>query len=90
MTTQVKQTETNKRVQSKVGIVKKISGSKTISVTVSTRKAHPMYKKIINSSKSYLVHDPKEEASVGDKVKIVLCRPISAKKRWRLDSIITG
>jgi len=83
-------TESQKRIQSKVGVVKKISGTKTISVLVSTRKPHPMYKKVMNISKSYLVHDPKEEASVGDKVKIVLSRPISAKKRWRLDSIVTG
>lgn len=83
-------TESKKNVPSKVGVVKKVSGSKTISVLVSTRKPHPIYKKVMNVSKSYLVHDPKEEASVGDKVKIVLCRPISAKKRWRLDSIVTG
>ena len=83
-------TESHKHIPSKVGVVKKISGSQTISVLVSTRKPHPLYKKVMNSSKKYLVHDPKEVASVGDKVKIVLCRPISAKKSWRLDSIVTG
>ena len=79
-----------KRIQSKVGIVQAKSGSKTIRVCVTTRKAHPIYKKIVNKSKSFLVHDPKEEATIGDKVKIVLCRPISARKKWRLASIVTS
>lgn len=80
----------NKVSQSRTGKVLKKSGEKTISVLVSRRKPHPKYKKIINISKKYLVHDPKQVANVGDKVKIVLCRPISARKSWRLDSVISG
>ena len=79
-----------KRIQSKVGVVEAKSGAKTVRVRVTTRKPHPLYKKVINKSKKFLVHDPKEEASIGDKVRILLSRPISARKKWRLDAIITN
>ena len=45
---------------------------------------HPKYKKRYRVSTKYLVHDPKEQYSVGDTVEFVECRPLSARKRHRV------
>ncbi len=70
------------------GLVTSNKADKTIVVAVQTRKTHPLYKKKYLSTKRYLAHDDKNEATVGDKVTIVESRPLSAKKRFRLDKII--
>ncbi len=61
---------------------------KTISVKIASTKKHKLYRKNYPSSKKYLVDDPKNEAHIGDKVSIIECRPISAKKYFRLHKII--
>ena len=58
------------------------SGDKSYKVKVSYRVKHPVYKKIITLSKSYLVHSESEEYQKGDLVNIVSVRPISEKKSW--------
>ena len=70
------------------GIVSSDKASKTIVVTLQTRKTHPLYKKQYTVSKKIMVHDPKDEAHVGDRVAFVETRPISAKKRYILASIV--
>jgi len=77
----------SKSLQKKQGIVVSKSGDKTIKVLVNTRKKHPFYKKVVNMSWSALVHDESNSAKVGDCVNFVSCRPLSAKKTWRLVSI---
>jgi small subunit ribosomal protein S17 len=77
----------SKSLQKKQGVVVCKSGDKTIKVTVKTRKLHPFYKKVIRVSWSALVHDENNVAKVGDLVNFVSCRPISAKKTWRLQSV---
>ena len=77
----------SKSLQQKQGIVVSKSGDKTIKVCVKTRKRHPFYKKVVNVTWSALVHDEKNEAQVGDYVNFVSCRPLSAKKTWRLINI---
>jgi small subunit ribosomal protein S17 len=72
------------------GSVVKKSSKNTISILVETLKRHPVYGKVYRVSKKYLVHDPKEEAVVGDKVIVASCRPISKMKRWRLVSKVTA
>lgn len=57
---------------------------KTVTVKVTTLKAHPKYKKRYKSSKSYKAHDEKNEYKTGDLVVIEACRPLSADKRWRV------
>ncbi len=57
---------------------------KTITVRVESQKMHPKYKKRYRVSTKYLVHDPKEQYSVGDTVEFVECRPLSARKRHRV------
>jgi small subunit ribosomal protein S17 len=55
---------------------------KTITVLVTLRHMHPVYKKFINKTKKYTAHDSENKFKVGDLVKIRECRPISKMKRW--------
>ena len=55
---------------------------KTITVLVSRRIMHPLYKKFIRRSKKYAAHDELNECREGDLVRIVECPPISARKTW--------
>lgn len=71
-----------------VGIVSSDKADKTITVTVSTRKTHPIYKKQYSVSTKFLAHDEKNEATTGDKVSIVETRPRSARKRFELLKVI--
>ncbi|MBL4688126.1 MAG: 30S ribosomal protein S17 [Nannocystaceae bacterium] len=61
---------------------------KTIVVQVSRRYRHPRYRKYINEQVRYKAHDERNEAKVGDKVRIVESRPLSRDKRWRLASVV--
>lgn len=70
------------------GIVVSAAGEKTIVVKVTDRKPHPIYGKMITSSKKFLAHDENNEAGVGDVVRIMETRPLSKTKRWRLVNII--
>ncbi|MCX7886431.1 MAG: 30S ribosomal protein S17 [Verrucomicrobiae bacterium] len=71
-----------------VGIVVSDKMSKTIVVEVSRRVRHPRYEKVITKYKKFYAHDENEEASLGDKVRIVASRPLSRLKRWRLVEVI--
>lgn len=61
---------------------------KTITVQVDTYKTDPNYGKRVKYSKKYYAHDENNEAKTGDLVKIMETRPLSAKKRFRLLSIV--
>lgn len=71
-----------------VGTVSSVAPNKTVVISVNTRKTHPIYKKQYTMSKKFMAHDEKNECKVGDKVSIVETRPISARKRFKLDKII--
>ena len=83
-------TETTERNSRKVrtGVVTSVSGAKTIVVTTTERKRHPKYGKMMTSTKKFHVHDEENTAGVGDTVRIMETRPLSATKRWRLVEII--
>lgn len=70
------------------GTVSSNKTDKTIVVTVRTKKTHPLYRKQYVASRKFMAHDEKNEAEVGDRVTIVETRPISAKKRFRLDKVV--
>ena len=70
-------------------IVKK-SGDKTASLLVERKVMHPKYHKIVKRSKKYLVHDEKNEITVGDFVAAIECPPVSKTKFFRLHSIIAA
>lgn len=69
------------------GIVTSDSRDKSITVTVTSRETHPIYKKQYSVNRKYQAHDEKNEASKGDKVTIVETRPISKTKSFTLDRI---
>lgn len=70
------------------GIVTSDAMDKTITVAVENRKRHPVYNKIMTTTKKLKAHDEKNEASEGDLVEIMETRPLSATKRWRLVRIV--
>ncbi len=86
MEDQVVQSKTGNREF--VGVVTSDKMAKTIVVQVSTKKLHRLYKKYVSRSKKYKAHDEKNDAHVGDTVRIVESRPISREKCWRLVEII--
>jgi len=61
---------------------------KTIVVVAETRVPHPSYGKIVRKSTRFKAHDERNEAKVGDVVRIIECRPLSREKRWRLVEIV--
>ena len=66
------------------GVVVSDCQAKTIVVEVVRKTAHPLYKKVVKSTKKYYAHDEEKKAKVGDKVSIEETRPLSKLKRWRL------
>ena len=71
-----------------VGKVVSNACDKTITVVVETYKKDPLYGKRVKYSKKYAVHDEKNEASVGDTVRIVETRPLSKTKYFYLKEIV--
>ena len=78
---------TGKRKQ-RVGEVVSNKMTKTIVVRVERRFPHPQYKKIVTSYKKFYAHDEKNEAKVGDTVRIEETRPLSKTKCWRLVEVV--
>src|SRR6266536_3010305 len=70
------------------GTVSSDKGDKTIVITVAVRKTHPLYKKQYVVNTKFMAHDEKNEAKLGDRVTISETRPISARKRFRLQRIV--
>ena len=71
-----------------VGKVVSDKTDKTITVLVETYKKDPLYGKRVKYSKKYAAHDEKNEAKVGDKVRIAETRPLSKSKHFRLVEIV--
>ena len=61
---------------------------KTITVAIERKVAHPLYKKYFKKTTKLMAHDEKKECNIGDKVRIMETRPLSANKRWRFVEII--
>ncbi|MGE4585496.1 MAG: 30S ribosomal protein S17 [Sphaerochaeta sp.] len=61
---------------------------KTIVVAISSRRLHPLYKKYVTTTKKVKAHDERNEANIGDTVRVVECRHISKDKCWRLVQIV--
>ncbi len=71
-----------------VGRVVSDKMDKTIVVSVSRTKRHPLYGKVIRRSKKYKAHDEQNAAAMGDTVKIIEARPMSKEKRWVMTEIL--
>jgi ribosomal protein uS17 len=76
------------RSQERRGVVVSDAMDKTIVVKVDMIKAHPRYKKVIRRSTKFHAHDERNQAHIGDVVRIVETRPLSKTKRWRLAEIV--
>lgn len=74
--------------KTRVGRVVSDKMEKTIVVAIEDRVAHPLYKKIVKRTYKLKAHDEKNEAGVGDRVRVMETRPLSKEKRWRLVEII--
>lgn len=72
----------------RTGVVVSDAMDKTVVVRVERRLRHPLYGKELRRFKKFHVHDEKNEAKVGDRVRIVETRPLSRLKRWRLAEIL--
>lgn len=83
-------TKTRAVRKTRAGKVVSRSGDKSVVVRVETRRRHPMYGKVVRYYKKYHVHDEKNEADLGDRVRIVETRPMSRMKRWRLVEIVSA
>ncbi|MFN8121745.1 MAG: 30S ribosomal protein S17 [Thermoleophilia bacterium] len=70
------------------GVVTSSSRDKTITVRIDTKAPHPIYGKTVRQSSKLHVHDERNEANVGDLVRVIECRPLSKQKRWRLSEIV--
>lgn len=71
-----------------VGVVSSDVRDKTITVTVTHRETHPIYRKQYTVTRKYTAHDEKNEANKGDKVEITHVRPISKTKSWSLSRVV--
>jgi small subunit ribosomal protein S17 len=72
----------------RVGEVVSNKMSKTIVVKVERRFPHAQYKKIVTSYNKFYAHDEKNEAKIGDRVRIEETRPLSKTKCWRLVEVV--
>ena len=70
------------------GVVVSDANDKTIVVQITERKPHPIYGKMMTSTKKLHAHDENNEAHVGDTVSIMETRPLSKMKRWRLIEVV--
>ena len=73
--------------KTRLGVVVSDARDKTITVRIDSARTHPVYGKIVRRSAKLHAHDEQNEARVGDTVRVVECRPLSAQKRWRLIEI---
>jgi small subunit ribosomal protein S17 len=71
-----------------VGAVVSNKMNKTIVVQVVRKKSHPFYGRVVSKAKKFYAHDEKNEAHVGDFVRLEETRPMSKLKRWRLKEIL--
>ncbi len=78
--------ESNKK--SFTGVVTSDKMDKTIVVTVRNKTLHPLYKKYVTSTKKLKAHDERNDAHMGDTVRVVECRHLSKDKCWRLVQIV--
>jgi small subunit ribosomal protein S17 len=77
--------EQRKRLQ---GVVTSDKMDKTVVVTVTTTKRHPIYGKVMRLERKFKAHDEKNECHVGDRVEIIESQPISRTKRWAVVSVL--
>ena len=76
------------RRKTRIGLVVSNKMDKSIIVAIERRLKHPIYKKYFKKTTKFMAHDQNNVANIGDLVKIMETRPLSAKKRWRLVEVV--
>ncbi|MFP4485528.1 MAG: 30S ribosomal protein S17 [Campylobacterales bacterium] len=71
------------------GEVVKKAGDKSITLLVTRQVLHPRYHKFVKKFKKYIVHDEDNQINVGDTIEAIECRPISRRKRFTLNRVLT-
>ena len=74
--------------QTLIGTVTSDKRDKTITVSITSRETHPLYRKQFTKTRKYTAHDEKNEAKLGDKVEIAACRPLSKTKAYTLVKVL--
>lgn len=85
-TTAERPTRTSRRAE-KIGIVVSDKMTKTVVVRVDRQIQHTKYRRYIRRASTFMAHN-ETDCKVGDKVRIVETRPLSARKRWRVAEVI--
>ncbi|MEO6879553.1 MAG: 30S ribosomal protein S17 [Mycobacteriaceae bacterium] len=80
--------ETRNYRKIRVGYVVSDKMQKTIVVELEDRVKHPKYSKIIRRTTKVKAHDEQSQAGIGDRVRLMETRPLSATKRWRLVEVL--
>jgi small subunit ribosomal protein S17 len=70
--------------KTRVGIVVSDKMDKSVTVEVTRTVLHPLYQKYVRKRTRFMAHDENNECKAGDKVRIIETRPISRRKRWRV------
>ena len=81
-------TQSRGRRQIKTGIVVSDKMDKTVVVAVTNSVTHRLYHRYMKRTSKFYVHDGENECRTGDQVRIVSTRPLSGKKRWRVQEIL--
>ena len=81
--------ETRSKRKEMTGVVLNNTMDKSVKVLVERLAKHKKYKKYIRYREKYVVHDSHNICQIGDKVRIIECRPISKMKRWRVLKVIS-
>lgn len=85
----VENTERPNLRKERIGVVLSDKMQKTIVVQIKRKALHPLYGKVIEKAQKFKVHDEKNQAKIGDRVRIAETRPLSKDKRWRLVEILS-
>ena len=88
VTTETKTQPVQGRRKEVVGEVLANRMQKTIVVQVTRKKSHPFYGRVVARNKKFYAHDEKNEAHVGDVVRLQETRPLSKLKRWRVVEVL--
>ncbi len=74
--------------KTRVGVVVSNKMNKTIVVKVERRVKDPLYQKYVKRTHKFMAHDEQNECEIGDRVRIMETRPLSARKNWRLVQVV--
>ena len=88
MSTEKKQSKVAKASRTREGIVVSDKMQKTVTVEVTRLIQHPIFRKTVRQKIKYAAHDEKNQAKIGNKVRIAETRPFSKNKRWKLVEVL--